>query len=143
MCIILDANLFSEYCSDRCKIRPVREWVEGRKGKIVYSPTTKIKKEWYDYGPMKKKMIAYWRGGMLDQVDRMKVCDLTKELEKSGILVSDDPHIVALAKVSGATLLVTEDTKLIKDFKSQIRKGKIFKPGTPASTIQRHRCPSK
>ena len=50
MCIILDANAFSEYVNGTSDMQPVLRWLEGAKGvkpkgKLVYSPTSAIKKE--------------------------------------------------------------------------------------------------
>ena len=56
-----------------------------------------------------------------------------KKLERTGNLRSDDPHVIALAQVSGARLLYTKDKKLRRDFKDKEildnPRGKIYPIG--------------
>ena len=56
-----------------------------------------------------------------------------KKLERAGNLRSGDPHVIALAQVSGARLLYTKDEKLRKDFKDKEildnPRGKIYPIG--------------
>ena len=56
--------------------------------------------------------------------------DLEKgNLEAAGICVSNDIHIVALARISGSRLLYSKDDNLCKDFKNLKvlnPKGKIY-----------------
>ena len=37
-------------------------------------------------------------------------------LEKKGLCISDDPHVIALARISGARLLCSNDKDLQQDF---------------------------
>ena len=53
---------------------------------------------------------------------------LTENLIQQGNCVSNDYHILALAKLTGARLLYTQDRKLISDFKGII-KGKVYPSG--------------
>lgn len=100
-----------------------------------------------------KQMTVAVGGRLLDELSKTKLCNLLAEWARSGRLrrpdtsqleaetkrfeaeaiKSDDPHILALALVSGTRLLYTEDQLLILDFKNldHIRpKGKIVKPDT-------------
>ena len=47
-----------------------------------------------------------------------EVDDLATKLRQQGICKSNDPHVLALALVSGARLLYSNDPDLIEDFKN-------------------------
>ncbi|MGR3914868.1 MAG: type II toxin-antitoxin system VapC family toxin [Gammaproteobacteria bacterium] len=143
MCIILDASVFDAYCKGVRNMGPVRKWVEKDRGNIVYSPVDKIRKEWNRHDHMKDKIPLYRRLGVLQMVNAKEVLAQTKALRQSRKLRSDDPHIIALAKVGGATLLVSEDKKLWHDFVAMIKNGKTYHSNTSPKTIQNHQCPSK
>ena len=51
-------------------------------------------------------------------VNKGKVDTRTEELREDQRLKSDDPHVIALAQVSGARLLYTNDEDLQKDFRN-------------------------
>lgn len=62
------------------------------------------------------------RGGHRGHIRRVpdeEIETKQKKLEHAGNLRSDDPHVIALAQVSGARLLYTKDEKLRKDFKDK------------------------
>ncbi len=71
--------------------------------------------------------------GYLLRVSSQRVATETKRLAASKVslgLKSDDPHVLALAKVSGARLLYTNDKDLKDDFKNLgvlKPKGKIYR----------------
>ncbi|PCI04551.1 MAG: hypothetical protein COB78_09650 [Hyphomicrobiales bacterium] len=77
-------------------------------------------------------MIELKRIGLLVTIDDALVFSETKKVEELK-LKSDDPHILALSRVSGVKLIYTEDKNLITDFKDTAiisPKGKIFSPTT-------------
>lgn len=77
-------------------------------------------------------LVEWRRSGRLKTFPDSDV-DKEEEQFKKRKLKSDDPHILALAVVSGARLLYTEDNLLIKDFKNKDflnPKGKIISPTT-------------
>lgn len=51
--------------------------------------------------------------------DDVEVRALTKRIQSEGGLKSNDPHILALARVSGARLLYSNDINLHRDFRSK------------------------
>ena len=56
--------------------------------------------------------------GKIQTVDEGEVKSRTDELRNSGACSSDDPHVIALAQVSGSRLLYSNDRDLHKDFKN-------------------------
>lgn len=116
MCLIVDANLaaivFGEPVHDN--FRPILNWLLSPKenGKLVVGGhlTTELYKV--------TNAHRFIRG--LYQAGRVKIFpDDTVQKETklvSSICESDDPHVIALAKVSGARILCSHDTTLHKDF---------------------------
>lgn len=124
MCIILDANLFSDYLQNTPDMAPVRQWLEGskrRRGKLAYSPTAKFKAEVRRH-PLRDKLVELRRAGLLKEVPTTKVAE---EEEKLPDLKSDDFHVVALAVAGHVSLLVSRDQALHKDFKDVVG-GKVY-----------------
>lgn len=58
----------------------------------------------------------------------MDMESIIEDLVQQNSCASDDYHILALAKATGARLLYTQDKKLISDFK-EIVKGKVYPSG--------------
>ncbi len=132
MCIILDANKFGDYLNKNdAGLVILRGWVEKKKkAKIAYSPTAKLKKE-LGKGRMMDHLEVLRAGGVLEQFNKKEVeaaqSNLKNELKIKKIkMKSDDPHIIALAQVSGSNLLVSSDTELCEDFKKIINDGKLY-----------------
>ena len=76
------------------------------------------------------------RAGRLKKMDNATVERETKRVA-SLALVSDDPHVIALAIISGARLIYTED----KDLKTDLKNGAIIRPRCKvltAETANRH-----
>ena len=123
MCIIIDTNLYGEFGKEYMK--PLREWIEG-KGKIVYSSAGDIGKELNN--KMRRRLENYRRIGKAKFVSKEEV-EREKKVVDGLNLQSNDPYIIALARVSNTRLLTSEDAALCEDFKNRniIRRGKIYK----------------
>ena len=52
-------------------------------------------------------------------VNASEISAKTEELQREGNFRSDDPHILALAQVSGSRLLYSADMDLQQDFKNK------------------------
>ena len=56
MCIVLDANFFGSFDNpDNEEMVPVRRWLWGQNGKIVYADAPRVRREWKEAG------AACWR----------------------------------------------------------------------------------
>ncbi len=68
-------------------------------------------------------MHRIWRelinAGLVKQINDNEVDNHTQIVKKKGGYKSDDPHIIALAQISGARLLYSNDQKLQADFKNK------------------------
>ena len=52
-------------------------------------------------------------------LDKSEVDARTEQIQNEGSCTSDDPHVIALAQVSRARLLYSNDGDLQKDFKNK------------------------
>lgn len=121
MCIIIDSDSIYHFFKkpDHVNMRPLHTWLK-RSGRIVYSTgdkfSTELKKD------VRKQLEQLFRRGkalfIADDKVASEVQNLINLKQRLGI-VSDDLHILALARLSKTSLLVSGDTKLHKDFKNR------------------------
>ena len=143
MCIIIDTNLYGEFGKDYMK--PLRQWIEKRGGKIVYSLAGDIGRELSNNKKMRRRLEDYRRIGKTKFVSKKEV-EKEKKVVDGLNLQSNDPYIIALARVSNTRLLTSEDAALHKDFKNEeiIKDGKIYKARGHKSKkhlLSRDTCP--
>lgn len=117
MSVIVDANCApSVFSRDPASVfKPVFDAIHNGSVKLVFGGR-KLKCEY-------KKMTAVWTYiKKLDQAGKARlVSDTTVDTEQSHLeanfaLTSNDPHILALARVSSARLLCSHDRALHTDF---------------------------
>ena len=146
MCIILDASMFGRFNKrDKGKqdrdMEPVWNWLDEEHGKIVYSNTGKFRKEWLK-GGMKAKMMVLNRTGKLKLVSAQDVQEKVDALEQTGILRSDDPHIIALARIAKVKVLVSNDKTLNADFRNRnLVGGKVYHTEADSNLLTKDTCP--
>jgi hypothetical protein len=85
---------------------------------------------------------------LLDSVGRARqVSDSDVDTEEAALLqaeacLSDDPHVIALARVSDARVLCSEDVDLIADFRNKRLidepRGKIYSRPAHAHLLRQH-----
>ncbi|WP_419939842.1 hypothetical protein [Candidatus Palauibacter sp.] len=116
MCAIIDANAVGEvFTADR---RPPAEqffdWLETPRGRLVVGG--KLREElsgngnfevWAKEGLLSGRVISFPDGAIQRETATVSASELCK---------SDDPHIIALARVSRARLLYSHDRSLHADF---------------------------
>lgn len=136
MCLILDANMYTPFLKLEEDMKPVRDWVDNKNGKIVY-PVGKLKDELKKGGTMYKKFEEYRKAGRLKLIDPTFVEEKKAALPK---LKSNDPDIIALAQASGVKLLVSEDIDLHADFKKIIG-GKVYQKKVHGHLLRKDLCP--
>lgn len=134
MCLILDTNKYGDFFKQKQDMEPVRKWLD-RKGKIAYSPTRKFEKELTR--DMKSELHTYRESG---KMKFFKPEDVQNVQDKLSGLESDDPHIIALAKVAKVRLLVSGDQDLHKDFK-KIVKGSVYQNKSHKKLLKNDLCP--
>ena len=134
MCIILDNSIggevFGNNKSDASEA--VWRWIngiegEGKRLRVVIGG--RLTRELYRNGQIRDWLIRGVRRANVIVYDNNAV-DLMEKEVSSWSLKSDDPHVIALALVSGARLLYSNDLALQKDFRNaklvSRPKGKIY-----------------
>ena len=130
MCAILDANVVHKVFGDNRPEagRKFFEWLNAGNGKLVVGG--KLLRELdktHDFSQwFRQALLAGWaKKSDAHEVDRK-----TKELKETESCKSDDPHVIALARVGGARLLYSEDNRLQQDFKDRALidnpRGKVY-----------------
>ena len=146
MCIIVDANKLGEFLASppNDDAMPIRQWLErpNGAGTLVYSTGGKFAGELGRNA--RTKLAVYAQAGKARLVAAHRFSDDADRLRASGQLRSDDPHVLALARASGARLLYTGDQDLIADFKdsSLIRdpRGKVYSSAANVNLLTPSAC---
>lgn len=122
MCAIIDANVASQLWQNGGTPAGQALRAEIEMGRVPLVIGGRLREELWGAGErMRRWLIQLQNAGRLTTMDREEVDRVTKELKSSRgptPLTSDDEHVVALAVVSGARLLFTNDTRLSQDFKN-------------------------
>ena len=135
MCAILDNNVrdhvFGNAPTERGLI--FYNWLNSGKGRLVISGTQLRAELAGNRQPggelagnrrqpgsvnFRKWLRAAIKLGRVEQCDDREVDDAARDLIKDRVCRSDDPHVIALARASGARLLYTNDDDLEADFKN-------------------------
>ena len=164
MCIILDANSFGKF-NNKCDedMKPVRKWVYGKYGKIVYSDTDRFRNEWKGSGEQLARELLQnqdarhssstkigWQEavGQLRRRDKFKLipaADMQAKadaLEQTGELRSNDWHIIALAIIANLKVLVSNDRRLHEDFKDRnLVGGRVYQTKSHSRLLRKDMCP--
>ena len=144
MCAIIDADVVVEVFGQNRT--PAGEqffkWINTGQGRLVIGG--KLEYELV----RRSKQYKLWaesalKAGRLRFESKKSVMDKSKELKASYSLRSNDPHIIALAMVSGARLLYSNDKDLHKDFKNEELindpQGSIFSTNTSKNFTRQKR----
>ena len=121
MCAILDNNVRHEVFGERDTQTPAGKhflnWVERSPGRLVIGG--ELRRELSEYGRFLTWLRTATRRNVVRSIDDERVDDETRILREKGDCLSDDEHVLALARVSGARLLFTNDVDLQDDFKDR------------------------
>ena len=120
MCAIVDANVVSEVFGSN--LPPAGEkffdWLNKGSGQLIVGG--KLLEE------LEKSSAEFRRWGQEAQlagkmriVNKSEVDARTEQIQNEGTIRSDDPHVIALAQVSGARLLYSNDGNLQTGFQQQ------------------------
>ena len=149
MCVIIDASVVSQVFGERrtqagslllkrIQQKQVRLAVAGKL--TVELSKNENFKMWLDEARRSPHMLV-------KDISDDKVNNRASYLEKNHFCKSDDEHIIALAQISGARLLYSDDKNLRKDFKKEDLinnpQGKIYsKPNHIHLLSQKDLCKS-
>lgn len=135
MCLIIDACVTHRVINlaDR-DYEPVRASLLTSKQILVVGGQLRL--EYIQYPPFRRFLAELDRKGRVRTVSDVDIDAATAEVEASGECESNDAHLIALARVTGARVLCSEDTKATRDFK---RKSLLDRPRGKVYQNRKHR----
>jgi hypothetical protein len=148
MCLIIDANMICAVLGTKpnADTAPLREALFEKKARAVYGG--KLAEEYLEITYLRRLLTELDRNGSLYKVatdDAVKKA--TTEICDEGLCVSNDHHIIALARLSGVRLLCSHDKNLHVDFTnpSVLRpRGSVYQNQSHSHLIRQHcHCATK
>lgn len=142
MCLIVDVNVAHSLISPDIDSMPVMDWID--KGGIVVSGG-KLQRELAKHNEVRRFLRVLSQKGTLRTENGRIIGRETSQIRDQ--CVSDDPHIIGLARVSGARLLFSRDRKLHRDF-GNVRllsrpRGKVYQNHTHQHLLLSSVCRSR
>ena len=139
VCLIVDANIAGVFLA---KPSPVVDWLFGERGNPRLVAAGRLREELAANHQVRRQLVALDRAGRLRSSDLQKLGQEENRLRADRACTSNDPHILALAIVSGARTLATDDNKLAGDFtNSKIvnrPRGKVYRDPQRHAHLLRH-----
>jgi hypothetical protein len=119
MCVIIDANLAAAVFAQSPDedFRPVLDWLFDKDGRLVSGG--KLTQELYKIKAARRSLRTLNQAGRAILVPDREVSKEEEWGVATGLCKSDDPHIIALARTSGARTLCSWDGDLHQDFKNR------------------------
>lgn len=145
MCAILDNNVRHEVFGERDTQTPAGkyflDWVERSPGRLVIGG--ELRRELSEYGRFLTWLRMATRRNVVRSISDKQVNDETRILREQGDCRSNDEHVLALARISGARLLFTNDQDLQDDFRDRDivggTTGRIYTTGRYRDVRRSHR----
>ena len=121
MCIktIVDASAFRHFLepSRNSAGHQLRRWIDRGDGVVVYSPDhTVYADELNRYIDVRNLLRDYSQRGRAVDIDGTLIQAVLDQIPDRPVRRSNDPHVLALAEVSRATVLFSCDGNLRQDF---------------------------
>lgn len=141
MCLIVDASVAVRVFTNPLDkdFGPIYKALEARRELLVYGG--KLAAEYAAAADVLNIVNEFERAGSARQIPSPEIDREFNSLRKLGSCRSNDPHVIALARASGARLLCSGDGKLNEDFKNRKfvqPRGKIYKRYAHRTLIGRH-----
>jgi hypothetical protein len=135
MCLIVDANAATLVFAPKGDnaFKPVREALLARKAVAVYGGG--LRREYLRTPSIRPLLVELDRQGSLRLVSDETIDRMTQSVVDEGLCLSDDPHVIALARVSATRLLCSHDETLHADFTNR----KILQPAGKVYQNESHR----
>lgn len=130
MCVkaIVDASAFRHVCepTPRSAGDQLRRWIVNGDGVVVYSlDNTTYADELKKYSEVSTLLADYSQRGLARQIDSSRIQTALDQIPERPVRRSNDPHILALAVASEATVLFSCDSKLRQDFANRQILGRV------------------
>lgn len=142
MCLILDTNRFGVALAEPipAEYAPLLRWLTDPQGTgTLVLGGTKYRKEIGLHQRARRFFIEQVRAGRAIAVDDKAVDAEEERLQTKQACKSDDEHVIALAHISGARVVCTEDDALMSDFKNKALldspRGRIYRTAEHADLL--------
>lgn len=141
MCLIVDANAVHKvFPAASAAYQPIEAALKSGRAKIVYGG--ELAREYARIEWFRRFLRILDQKGSARIVSDEQVDARTQALIQTNRCRSDDPHVLALALVSGARLLCSEDDDLCDDFKDREiiphPRGSVFRQAKHVHLLRQH-----
>ncbi len=118
MCVIVDANLASLVFKTQPSnhYAPVITWLTKKDGLLVYGG--QLARELGKVEVARRFLVTLQRAGRAKLIPDPELEKEESVVHATGLCQSNDAHVIALARVSGARTLCSRDAALHQDFKN-------------------------
>ena len=136
MCLIVDANLAATVFASppHPDFEPVLDWLDKQDGRIVFGGRLATELERLE--KPRRYLRTLLQAGRAWRLSDESVDEEEAVVADTGLCRSNDSHVIALARVSGARTLCTNDRDLQTDFKNpqlvSNPRGSIYKYNRPS-----------
>ena len=119
MCAILDTSVVHKVFGDNRPEagRKFFEWLNSGKGRLVGGG--ELLRELDRNHAFREWREQAQRAGRFERFDDREIDDRARTIETTASCRSDDPHVIALARISGVRLLYSDDQALQRDFRDR------------------------
>ena len=116
MCIIVDANAAAQLCQPELTpaAEPVVDWIENRGGRVIHGG--ELTRQLIANRRVGRWLRALFQAGRASQVAAAGIAAEVQLIRQSRLCRSNDLHILAVARISGARILFSYDQSLHADF---------------------------
>jgi hypothetical protein len=139
VCLIVDANVAPKFLVQSSAIV---DWLFGERGAPRLVAAGKLREELARNKDVSRQLVTLERAGRLRFVDAERIRHEEQRLRATAACASNDPHVLALAIVSGARTLATDDNALAADFKNKAiidqPRGSIYRDPEKHGRLLRH-----
>lgn len=138
--IIIDNNKVGCCTSGAPDVLPILHALKSKKATMVYGGSKLLSE--YSGNQKFMTLLAEFKRLGTAKLHSSEAVDAEQLIVERLPLTSDDPHIIALARVSGARLLISEDSALRNDFKNRTLiaspRGKVYNSRSANRLISLH-----
>lgn len=116
MCIVVDANVSHKMAGDHPDGSCVLRWLLYGRGKLVVSEEILAE---LVRTPLSTTILVLDQAGKICRVDEDDFTRYKEQVINSGMMVSNDPHILAVILTSQCDLVFSNDKPLHRDLKNR------------------------
>lgn len=142
MCAIIDANAANEVFGNALSSAGLgfRNWIDQGKGRLAAGG--ELLEELEKLSGFREWARNATLAGLMRIANANEVNSKAEQIRDAAICHSNDPHVVALAQVTGARLLYSNDIPLHRDFKNKNLidnpRGKIYSTNDDKNFTRQH-----